>query len=80
MLFRSDDSYVRKYFNDREVKDDSGDFLTSMAVGYATDSVVLGTMAGGNLSGALIGEMLNDSAHDHDYSCDHHHSDNENFS
>ena len=75
-----DDSYVRKYFNDREVKDDSGDFLTSMAVGYATDSVVLGTMAGGNLSGALIGEMLNDSAHDHDHSCDHHHSDNENFS
>lgn len=36
-------------------------FLTSAAVAYATDSTVLGALAGGNIAGAMVGDMLNDS-------------------
>lgn len=71
-----DDSYVRNYFDNREVKDDG--FLTSMAVGFVTDDVMLGTAIGGNLTGAIIGEMLNDSTvHTHDHN---QVDDNQNFS
>lgn len=56
------DSYVRNYFNQREVKpvEDDG-FLTSMIVGYMTDSTMIGTAAGGNIMGAMVGDMLNDN-------------------
>ena len=39
-------------------RDDDGDFLTSMAVGAATDSTLAGYAAGGSLSGAMIGAAL----------------------
>jgi hypothetical protein len=59
---QEDEKYMRDYFNYREVRDDSDDgFLTSMAMGYATDSTMMGTVLGGNMMGAMIGDMLNDS-------------------
>lgn len=74
-----DDSYIRNYFNEREVRDDSGDFLTSMSIGYATDNAVMGGVVGGNMTGAIIGEMLNDSndSHHHNHNND---INNDNFS
>jgi len=73
-----DDTYVRNYFNEREVRDNSGDFITSMAIGYATDNAIIGGIVGGDMTGAIVGEMLNDSNETHH----HHHHDinNENFS
>lgn len=43
-------------------EDDNGaeEFLTSAAVAYATDSVVLGALAGGSITGAIVGDILND--------------------
>ncbi len=41
------------------------DFLISLAVGAATDSVAAGFLAGGSLTGAIIGEALNDDDNDH---------------
>jgi len=38
------------------------DFGTSMAVAVATNSTALGLLAGGSLSGALIGDMLRDDS------------------
>lgn len=55
-----DDEYVKKYFKQREVANDDG-FLNSMMMGYMTDSTVLGTLHGGNLLGAMIGDMMNDN-------------------
>lgn len=55
-----DDAYVRNYFKQREVVGDDG-FLASMALGYMTDSTLMGTMLGGNMMGAVVGDMLNDS-------------------
>jgi hypothetical protein len=43
-------------------KNNDGDFATSMVVSMATDSVVAGYVAGGSLSGAVVGEMLNNSS------------------
>lgn len=71
---KEDHKYIKKYFKHREVGDyDSGyvdfdddDFLMSMAVGYMTDSTMMGTIAGGNLPGAMIGQALNDATHRHD--------------
>jgi uncharacterized membrane protein YgcG len=46
-----------------EVKtDDSGDFFTSALIGYATDSAILGGLAGGDMLGGIVGDMLNDSS------------------
>src|ERR1700687_1223171 len=46
--------------------EDSGDdgFLTSMAVAAATDSTMLGLMAGGNIAGAMIGDAMVDHSSD----------------
>lgn len=52
-----EDQYVDKYFDNREVRDDS--FLTSLAVAYATDNSLIGTMVGGNPMGAMFGDMMN---------------------
>jgi hypothetical protein len=54
---KADDSYMRNYFAHREVSGDDG-FLTSMAIAYMTDSTLIGAMAGGNIMGAMVGDML----------------------
>lgn len=56
---KKDDKYVSDYFKHREVSPDDG-FVESMVLGYVTDSTVLGTLGGGNMVGAMIGDMLND--------------------
>ena len=55
----ADDAYMKRYFREREVSPDDG-FLASMAVGYMTDSTLLGTMYGGNMLGAMAGDLLRD--------------------
>jgi hypothetical protein len=40
------------------VVEDNGNFALSMAVGMATDNIALGYVAGGSLSGAILGEMM----------------------
>jgi len=45
-------------------KDNDDGFLTSMVVAQATDNAALGYLAGGNITGALIGDMLNNSGND----------------
>jgi hypothetical protein len=63
---KEDHKYIKNYFRQREVSEsgvyyeDDG-FLESMAIGYLTDSTFVGTLLGGNLPGAMIGDMLNDS-------------------
>ena len=42
------------------VEDNTSDFATSLAVAYATDSAILGTLVGGDPVGAMIGDSLND--------------------
>lgn len=73
----NDDSYVRNYFNHREVKQQDDGFIESMAIGYITDSTVMGTVLGGNPLGAAIGDMLNNSE-EHNHSHDHSHHDHNN--
>jgi hypothetical protein len=73
---KEDEQYMRDYFNYREVREDSDDgFLTSMAMGYVTDSTMMGTALGGNMMGAMIGDMLNDSDDITIGHVDHTHSD-----
>ena len=37
-----------------------GDFFTSMAISGLTNSSVLGAMFGGSISGAILGDVMND--------------------
>ncbi len=39
-------------------KDDGSDFLLSAAIGYATDSALLGALVGGDLVGGIMGDLL----------------------
>lgn len=55
-----DDGYMGSYFSRREVGGD-GDFLSSMILGYTTDSTMFGGLIGGDFMGAMIGDVLNDS-------------------
>lgn len=41
-------------------QDDGNDFLMSLTVGMVTNNFALGNMLGGNVSGAIIGDLLND--------------------
>ena len=50
---------------DAPKKDDDGNFLTSAAIAYATNSTLLGGVMGGNFAGAMVGDMLNDSENQH---------------
>lgn len=52
---RCEDHYVDNYLQNREVEDN---FLSSMALGYATDSALMGTLVGGNPMGAMLGAFL----------------------
>jgi hypothetical protein len=40
-------------------EDDDGDFLLSAAIGYATNSAILGSLVGGDLLGGIVGDALN---------------------
>ena len=57
---KEDEEYMKHYFKQREVPKDDG-FLTSMALGYATDDGLLGGALGGNMLGGIVGDMLNDN-------------------
>lgn len=37
---------------------DDGDVLLSAAIGYATDSAILGGLLGGDMGGGILGDML----------------------
>lgn len=68
---KGDDDYVKNYFRHREVIPSQSDysnnntrddgFFQSMALGYMTDSTVMGGLLGGNWIGALVGEEIRDS-------------------
>ncbi len=49
---------VAKRIITTETNDDS-DFLLSAAVGFATDSAILGTLVGGDIVGGIVGDLLN---------------------
>ncbi len=57
---KGDDIYMKNYFRQREVPQDDG-FLESMVLGYMTNSTLMGAAFGGNLAGAMVGDMLNDN-------------------
>jgi len=38
--------------------DDGGSFLVSAAVGAITDSAIIGTLAGGDVLGGIVGDLL----------------------
>lgn len=53
-------SYMNNYFKKREVSSGGDDgFLASMAIGYLTDSTIMGAALGGNVAGAMLGDMMN---------------------
>ena len=56
---KKDEAYVHNYFKHREAGCCDDGFIDSLAMGYLTDSAAVGFMAGGNLAGAMIGDMLN---------------------
>lgn len=62
-----DQEYVKRYFASREVAPRSGDdgFLQSMLLGYWTDSTIAGTLVGGHLPGAMLGQLMRDSQESH---------------
>jgi hypothetical protein len=51
----------KRYSKPVEPTNPSEDFITSMAIGYMTDSTVEGTLLGGDMLGAALGDMLNSS-------------------
>lgn len=53
-------NYVSNYFQQREVVQNDS-FVESMVLGYLTNSTTEGTLLGGNIAGAIIGDMLNTS-------------------
>ncbi len=48
------------YTTARTASDDDGDFFISFVVATTTDNWLLGYAAGGNLSGAILGDLLRD--------------------
>lgn len=64
----STNTIVTNNYHTHVVEDNDGDFMLSAAVGMATDNIALGYLAGGNLSGALVGEMISESScHSNDF-------------
>lgn len=43
---------------------DTGDFLTSAVIGYATDSAILGGLLGGDMTGGIVGDLLDGNLFD----------------
>lgn len=48
------------HVGERHSRDDDEDTLLSGVVGYASNSAILGTLVGGSITGAIIGDFLND--------------------
>jgi len=44
-----------------EYPDADSTFIDSMVMGYLTDSTIMGTALGGNMMGAMVGDMLNNN-------------------
>lgn len=40
-------------------RDTTGDFITSAAIGAATDSALIGGLLGGDIAGGIVGDLLN---------------------
>ena len=59
--FQSLPSYEKGYYGE---VNEQGDFLTSLIVGAATDSFLLGGLIGGSMLGGLLGDSLGDSLFD----------------
>jgi hypothetical protein len=55
------DTQQSTYQSSSQQQDYDDGFTTSLLVAAATDNAMLGVLAGGNLSGALIGDALNNS-------------------
>lgn len=60
-----DQAYMANYFAKRETLPDDG-FLNSLMIGYMSDSTLIGTVGGGNMVGAMLGDMMNEGpSHNH---------------
>lgn len=46
------------YQGSSSTSNSSGDFLTSAAIGYATDNALLGGILGGDMAGGIVGDLL----------------------
>jgi hypothetical protein len=46
------------YQGSSSTSNNSGDFLTSAAIGYATDNALLGGILGGDMAGGIVGDLL----------------------
>ena len=46
------------YQGSSSTSNSSGDFLTSAAIGYATDNALLGGKLGGDMAGGIVGDLL----------------------
>lgn len=55
------------YTHSHVVGNSDDGFLLSAIVGMETDNVMLGTFAGGNLAGAIVGEIIADEIREDDY-------------
>ena len=69
-----DDAYIKKYFNEREVRSTDDGFMNSMAIAYMTDSPALGMVVGGNPTGAMVGGMFKDNTKHHNDAGSHSHT------
>ena len=55
----SSDHYCSAY-GGHVVFDDLVDFVSSAAIGYATDNALLGGLLGGDMLGGLVGDLFSD--------------------
>jgi hypothetical protein len=71
LYITEDDTYVKNYFKHRENTgqtkttnvsvDNDNSFVESAVIGYMTDSTAIGTIVGGNMVGAMVGDALNNN-------------------
>ena len=57
---KENEKYMKSYFKQREISENN-EFLTSIALGYITEDALLGSMLGGNITGVVIGDLLNNN-------------------
>lgn len=56
---RVGDSCTNSHCTHKRIEDDSGDFLISSLVGYATNSAIIGGLVGGDITGGIVGDFFN---------------------
>ena len=49
---------IRTLQSQEQTSDDGSDFILSAAIGYATDSALIGGLLGGDLTGGIVGDLL----------------------